>query len=700
MRRLLLAVALGTAVPFTAGAQSCPAAPTALVLAGGGAKGFAHIGVIQILDSLGIHPDLVVGTSSGAIAGGLYASGYTGMQIDSIMRALPMDQVIKKYEPQVSNALGLLRPTAVWERTAAGYALQSGAAHEGEFNSLMSALFLRGNVIARGNFDRLPIPFRAVATDLVTHHPVVMGSGDLGRAVRASSAIPVIFRPVLIDGRWLTDGGIAENEPVKTARALGAQRVWVSRLPYAPPSPSSYEDPLQIMADMLNSLFEQDSLVAHPGDVVIRNATEDFDNLDFSRAAQDSLVEVGRRAARLAFGRAGCVRTTGSKSPTRPEAILPSHVGRVTLTPEKRDSSALQTIVDGDAVLADLGQVDGGPLDLRKLERGLLQIGRMERYRGVWLNPSGQGDTVDFHSTLGGAPLRSIGVGVAFDQFMSGRIWMGGVDRSLFKGDADAAVLVKLGTYQQEASGFVRRRALVNKRFVPLTLSGRIMHESVRMFSGATELPSIDARALSGFLGLHEDLAPGQWRYDAGVELRVFRETYRTARGAFGLRASIARAANDYEPGTIAEAVVLNDYQKFRFEGSQDFMRGNVQTTLRLRVGWGNRLPSYQTFALGGNEGFAGYRIGEFRGTQELFGSVLLRRPINSLLRLRAEFMAGVIARGDGILNYEPGTEYGAWRGGVRAGVEAQTPIGPIRAEEGFSVTGERSTLIRVGHWF
>ena len=207
--------------------------------------------------------------SSGAIAGALYASGYTGKQIDSLMRALPMDQVIARYEPQVSTTIGLLRPTAVWDLTAAGYALQSGAAHEGELNALMSALFLRGNVIARGNFDRLPIPFRAIATDLRTHAPVVLGTGDLARAIRASSAIPVILRPMQVDGRWLTDGGIAENEPVKSARALGAQRVWVSRLPYAPPSPSSYEDPLQIMANMLNSLFEQDSLVARPGDVVV-----------------------------------------------------------------------------------------------------------------------------------------------------------------------------------------------------------------------------------------------------------------------------------------------------------------------------------------------------------------------------------------------------------------------------------------------
>ena len=670
------------------------------MLAGGGAKGFAHIGVIEMLDSLKLRPDLIVGTSSGAIIGALYASGYSGTQIDSITRALPMDQVIKQYEPQVSKALGLLRPTAVWELTAAGYAIQSGAAHEGELNALMSALFLRGNVMARGNFDQLPIPFRAVATDLRTHAPVVLGTGDLARAIRASAAIPVILRPIQLDGRWLTDGGIAENEPVKSARALGAQRVWVSRLPYAPPSPSSYEDPLQIMADMLNSLFAQDSLVTRPTDVVIRNGTENYDNLVFSRTAQDSLVDIGRRAARAAFAHATCLHPAGTVNPARAEATLAGRITQVTVAPQQRDSSGLQSIVDGAAILADLGQTDGSALDLRKLERGLLQIGRMDRYREVWLNPSGTADTVALHATLAGASLRSLGVGVAFDQFSSGRLWIGAVDRALFKGDADAALLVKLGTYQQEAWGFVRRRALVDDRFLPLTLSARIMHESVRLFSGATELPSIDARALSGTLGFHEDLAVGQWRYDAGLEFRIFRETYHTARGALGLRASITRAANEYELGTVGELIVLNDYQRLHIESSNSWMRGTVQTTLRVAAGWGNNLPTYQTFSLGGNEGFAGYRIGEFRGSQELFASVLLRRPITNLLKIRAEFMAGVIARGYGVLTNEPGTEYGAWRGGLRTGVEAQTPIGPIRAEEGFSLTGQRSTLIRVGYWF
>src|SRR3970282_1494372 len=131
-RRFALLAGLCAFAAGDARAQSCAPARTALVLAGGGAEGFAHIGVPAVLDSLGVRPDLIVGTSSGAIIGALYASGYSGAQIDSLTRALPIESVIGRYQPRVSAALGLLRPAAVWERGQAGDVAASGAAREGE----------------------------------------------------------------------------------------------------------------------------------------------------------------------------------------------------------------------------------------------------------------------------------------------------------------------------------------------------------------------------------------------------------------------------------------------------------------------------------------------------------------------------------------------------------------------------------------
>ena len=207
----LLATLAMPLLPAALPAQSCTqaAAPVALVLSGGGAKGIAHIGVLRVLDSLGVRPDIVVGTSMGAVIGGMYASGYAGRELDSLARALPLASLFRTYAPRAPGALDSLPALVVWEQESHSFALQSAAIRPPEANSLIDAAMLRGNLIARGDFDRLPIPFRAVATDLRDRSPVVLAGGDLARAVRASLAIPLIFPPESIGASILADGGLS-----------------------------------------------------------------------------------------------------------------------------------------------------------------------------------------------------------------------------------------------------------------------------------------------------------------------------------------------------------------------------------------------------------------------------------------------------------------------------------------------------------
>jgi predicted acylesterase/phospholipase RssA len=690
-RRLLLVLSFTLGfVTRDAHAQSCAPAKTALVLSGGGAKGFAHIGMLEVMDSLGLKPDLVVGTSIGALIGGLYASGYSGTQIDSTLRAQSMERMIRRYEPKVSSALGLLRPLAAWEKGEGGYVLQSGAVREGEVNAFLSTLMLRGNLKARGEFDSLPIPFRAIATDVATRGTVVLSSGDLARAVRASAAIPVVLRPMHIGGKWLVDGGIAENVPVKVARALGAQRSWISLLPSAGPDPKTFDDPLTITTVLLNSLFEQDSITADRRDVLISNATTTFENLDFSPATTDSLIEIGRVAARAAFAAAACLKPLSSATRAVP---LPTSVRQIGFSGAR--------IVDGDLVLDELGVAAGTALDVGRLGEGISTIGDHERYRALWLQPSGSGTDVSFHVQLDPAPQRSFGVGVAFDQFMSGRFWLGGIDRTLLSGDAEGVGVVRLGTYEQDVDVFVRRRALVGTTYVPFTVGAQVKHESVRIFSGDGELPSAETREVVGFIGLKQDPRVATWQSEVGLDARVWREPLRNTRGTFGVRASAFRAASDYEMGSIVELLGFYDFQRGRLDVSRLWrLAADVDVTARARAGWGNRLPIQETFVLGGDDGFAGYRIGELRGTQEAFGSLLVRKRLNSLLNARLEVMSGAVADGYGILHRVPGTTAGELFGGVRAGLEAATPLGPIRVEEGIANTGQRAILIRVGRWF
>ncbi|MBK5188661.1 MAG: patatin-like phospholipase family protein, partial [Gemmatimonadaceae bacterium] len=160
-------------------AQSCAEQGTALVLSGGGARGLAHIGVIEVMDSLGIRPDLIVGTSMGAIIGALYASGYSGRQIDSLAKSLPLSDIFRPFEPVAPRSLEFLQPLLYWEQGEHGFNLQRSTASTAEANAITNNLALRGNLLARGEFDSLPIPFRAVATNLADRSLVVIGTGDL-----------------------------------------------------------------------------------------------------------------------------------------------------------------------------------------------------------------------------------------------------------------------------------------------------------------------------------------------------------------------------------------------------------------------------------------------------------------------------------------------------------------------------------------
>src|SRR3954449_1748395 len=138
---LLALISAGT-LPRLA-AQQCRPPRTALVLSGGGAKGIAHIGVLRVLDSLGVRPDLVVGTSMGAVVGALYASGYSGRELDSLARVTPIASLFRTYQPLAPRSLGVLQPLVLWEQGPRGFAIQTAAVVEAEANALVNAALLR-----------------------------------------------------------------------------------------------------------------------------------------------------------------------------------------------------------------------------------------------------------------------------------------------------------------------------------------------------------------------------------------------------------------------------------------------------------------------------------------------------------------------------------------------------------------------------
>ena len=188
-----------------------------LVLSGGGAKGFAHIGVLKTLDSLGVRIDYIAGTSMGAVIGGLYASGYNGKQLDSIFKSTHFELLISDDVPRKSK-------TFYERKNAEKYALSlpvnnfkiqlpsSISKGQNAFN-LLSKLTL--GVSGIDDFSKLPIPFYCMATNMQTGQEVVLDKGNLAQAIAASSALPTLFQPIQLDGKLLMDGGIINNYPIE-----------------------------------------------------------------------------------------------------------------------------------------------------------------------------------------------------------------------------------------------------------------------------------------------------------------------------------------------------------------------------------------------------------------------------------------------------------------------------------------------------
>ncbi|WP_293776369.1 patatin-like phospholipase family protein, partial [uncultured Oxalicibacterium sp.] len=257
--------------PVTATPQPKSAAPVkvALVLGGGAARGFAHIGVIKALEAQGIVPDMVVGTSAGSVVGALYAAGNNGFALQKM--ALQMDEAaISDWAvPLFARSSGVLK----------GDALQSYV----------------NKAINNVPIENLKMPFAAVATDLNSGAPILFRRGNTGLAVRASSAVPGVFQPVKIGNRYYVDGGLVAPVPVSFAREMGADfviAVNISSQPEGQLASSSVDVVLQTFTIMGQTINQYELKNA---DIVIRPALGMMKGTDFN--GRNLAVLAGEQAA-------------------------------------------------------------------------------------------------------------------------------------------------------------------------------------------------------------------------------------------------------------------------------------------------------------------------------------------------------------------------------------------------------------------
>ncbi|NDI84277.1 patatin-like phospholipase family protein [Undibacterium sp. B2R-29] len=244
-----------------------------LALGGGAARGFAHIGVIKALESQGIVPDVVVGTSAGSVVGAMYAAGNNGFTLQKM--ALEMDEAtISDWSlPLFSKSSGVLK----------GDALQAYV----------------NRMVGQTPIERLKKPFGAVATDLATGQAVLFQRGNTGAAVRASSAVPAVFQPVRINDKQYVDGGLVAPVPVRFARDMGADLVIAVNISQAVDGQSgtgTIDILLQTVSIMGQSINQFELKQA---DVVIRPDLPSMKGSDF--AGRNLAILAGEKAAMSAM---------------------------------------------------------------------------------------------------------------------------------------------------------------------------------------------------------------------------------------------------------------------------------------------------------------------------------------------------------------------------------------------------------------
>jgi NTE family protein len=286
-------------------ADTAPGRPRiGLVLGGGGARGIAHVGVLKMLQELRVPVDCIAGTSMGSIIGGLYASGMTPEQMTETVQHIDWPQAFTDGPPRADLPFRTKEQQRVL-LTNNGVGIQDGRVQlpQGLLQGQNLLLLLQELSLPAAkirDFDQLRVPYRAVATDLATGAPVVLKSGDLAMAMRASMSIPSALVPVKLDGKLLVDGGVSDNIPVDVVRELCRPDVIIVVDVGSPLAPTSELNSLLSITGQLTTILtvrnaQQQLKTLGRRDILITPDLQDISSLAFARSQE--AVTIGYAAA-------------------------------------------------------------------------------------------------------------------------------------------------------------------------------------------------------------------------------------------------------------------------------------------------------------------------------------------------------------------------------------------------------------------
>ena len=713
-------------IPVAAASGSGPR--IGLALSGGGARGLAHVGVLKVLEELRVPIHCVTGTSMGAIVGGTFAAGRPPVEMEKIVLAADWDEIFRDRPPR--EEIAVRRKVDDYKTLFApefgvkdgGLALPkgliAGVSIESFFRSLATPAF------GVTDFTKLPIPFRAMGTDIETGESVVLDHGSLAQAMRASMSVPGALSPVEIDGRLLVDGGIANNLPIDEARNLCADVIIAVNISTPLMKRKDITSALSVTGQLVNFLGKQtvDAQIRSLGekDVLIAPDLGDISAAKFDRSAE--AIAIGEKATRALADKL----TRYSLPPGQFAALRATQVAEV---------KALGTVdeirVEGlertnPAVARALVESKPGePLSEEKVGADLRRIYGTRDYESISYRIVG-GDTgpramiiEPKEKSWGGDYLR-FGLALASD----------------FQGDNQFNVLAqyrrtwlnRLGGEWLLEGQIGQDTHLFTEFYQPLNEAGQwfvapsllVGQQSRGVFVGEDKVADYLTSVVQG--GLDVGAVLGTWgqlrggavwskvyaRVDTGSSLLpTIRET--TA----GLRVGIFVDQTDqaFFP-TQGYALLANGYAAMQSFGSaQDYQKldGVVRGirswgphTLNATASGGTSLssdmPAFESFTLGGPQRLSAYRVNEFAGRQFAFGRLMYYRRVFPLPDLLGSgvYVGGsaevgrISDRADGLPS--PGT---LWSGSAFLG--ADTFLGPAYLGVGVGASGRWSLYLLLG---
>lgn len=651
------------ALPSAAQDAPPPKAPRpklALVLSGGGARGAAHVGVLKVLEELRVPVDVIAGTSMGSIVGGLYAAGLSPQEMEDELASIDWDDAFNDDVPRAQRPYRRKQEESQYlSKLVLGIqngkvAFPSGLVEGQKLNFILRKLTL--HVATVDDFDRLPIPYRTVGTDISTGHKVVLSKGSLADSMRASMAFPGLFAPVEIDGKLLVDGGVSENFPVETAREAGAERLVAVNIGTPLKEKERLGSLVKIVSQVTNvataTNVERSKAAIRPDDVFLEPDLGDLSFMAFTRVRD--AVAYGEKAARLKVDQLRPFSVSEEewaawlKKTRRPKGPPPTVVSVEMDNPSPLSSAALMAKV----------KTRPGPLDLETLQADLSRLHALGEFDLVdfRLVPSARGDVLRIliKDRAWGRTSARVGINLQTDfqgessfelaamvtrtslnrlggewRVQGGLGWVETVQAELWQPVVEGGWL-----FVAPAAGWRNERALLSAQGSTFRLDYGKEEVAGRVDVGLTDgtLGEVRLGVSRGYLWVlprgNDDVFP---------EIRNDRGSVR-AQATLDTRNNVPFPTSGYffRGDMRWETPTLGADESFRRlfvagQGSFSYKQNTIQLSALAGSAVGTTLDYYDQFFLGGFRRMSGYRPDSISGPYALFGSVAYLRRIGQL---------------------------------------------------------------------